>query len=68
MSIAGEHPTLGPITILESPSAPSLGKYSVTDFGDGTDLQAFLQTEAIKQVRAEKATLLSSELSGYPIQ
>ena len=42
MSITAEHPTLGPITLRESPSATSLGKYSITDFGDGTgELESF---------------------------
>jgi hypothetical protein len=42
MSIAGEHPTLGMITIRESPTAASLGKYDITDLGNGTgELESF---------------------------
>ena len=42
MSIAGEHPTLGTITIRESPTAASLGKYDITDLGDGAgELESF---------------------------
>ena len=42
MSIAGEHPTLGLITIRESPTAASLGKYDITDLGDGAgELESF---------------------------
>ena len=42
MSIAGEHPTLGMITIRESSTAASLGKYNITDLGDGAgELESF---------------------------
>ena len=42
MSVTAEHLTVGPITIRESPSTTSLGKHSITDFGDGTgELESF---------------------------